>query len=392
MNFKVENGVLNIDVAGRIDTNNANQVQEELEKIRTENPADAIVLNMEDMDYISSAGLRVVLKVKKVCSDFKIINVPPVVYEVFETTGFTEMIDIQKGYRNITLDGCEKIGEGSNGIVYRLDDEIIVKLYKNHDALNEIKRERDLARAAFVAGIPTAIPFDIIRCNGLYGSVFELLNAKSITKLLKANPDDATIDTCADTFVNLLKEIHGTEADTKVFPNQRDVAVAWTEYLKEYLPEETFNKALAMVKAVPESTKLIHGDYHTNNVMVLNDDVLLIDMDTLAYGDIIFEFASIYNAFIGFSALNHNNIKDFLGIDYETGVKFYWKTLEKYFGTTDKGVLDAIDEKSRLMGSIRIMRRQIRRGGFDDPESKKIIEYHKNEIIKLTDKLDKITF
>ena len=61
-------------------------------------------------------------------------------------TGFTEMLNIQKGYRKLSVEGCEVLGEGSNGIVYRYDPEIVVKVYRNSNALNEIKRERRLAR------------------------------------------------------------------------------------------------------------------------------------------------------------------------------------------------------------------------------------------------------
>ena len=81
-------------------------------------------------------------------------------------------------------EGCEVIGEGANGIVYRTDPDTIVKVYKNHDALEEIHNERELARKAFVLGIPTAIPYDVVRVGEGYGSVFELLNAKSFAKII----------------------------------------------------------------------------------------------------------------------------------------------------------------------------------------------------------------
>ena len=52
------------------------------------------------------------------------------------------------------------LGEGANGKVYRYDSDTIVKVYKDSVSLEDIKRERELARTAFILGIPTAIPYD----------------------------------------------------------------------------------------------------------------------------------------------------------------------------------------------------------------------------------------
>src|SRR5574344_2999539 len=103
-------------------------------------------------------------------------------------TRFSELIHVEKAYRVISIEGCEVIGQGSNGKVYRLDPDTIIKVYNNPDALPDIRRERELARKAFVKGIPTAIPYDVVKVGAGYGSVFELLSAKSFSKLLKEDP------------------------------------------------------------------------------------------------------------------------------------------------------------------------------------------------------------
>ena len=388
MNYSFENDVLTIAHEGRIDTNNAADVEKEIFEILGNNETDNVVIDLEKLDYISSAGLRVMLKIRKAKPMMKIINVQPSVYEVFETTGFTEMMNIEKGYRQLNVEGCEKLGEGSNGVVYRLNPEIIVKIYKKHNTLADIERERTLARTAFIKGIPTAIAFDIVKVDGKLGSVFELLNATSISKMLAKDSSDENIDKYSQIFVDLLHTIHDSTDEANIMTDHREVGIGWVDYLKNYLPEDKWTKLKAMVEAIPEDDHIIHGDFHTNNVLMQNDEPILIDMDTLSHGKPIFEFASIYNAYLGFSALNHDNIKDFLKIDYETGEKFYWKTLEKYFGTTDEAKLMDVHQKSMLMGYVRLLRRQIKRGGFEDPESVKKIEYYKSQVLDLLDKVD----
>ena len=137
---------------------------------------------------------RIILRLKKNNASLKIINVSSDVYEIFEMTGFSEIMPIEKAYREFSVEGCEIIGQGANGKVYRIDPETIIKVYNNPDSLPDIKRERELARKAFVLGIPTAIPYDVVKVGDGYGSVFELLNAKSFAKQTGADEEKLTKD------------------------------------------------------------------------------------------------------------------------------------------------------------------------------------------------------
>ena len=59
-------------------------------------PGASVVFDAEDLEYISSAGLRVLLHVRKNNPEMKIINVSSEVYEVFEVTGFSQMLSIER--------------------------------------------------------------------------------------------------------------------------------------------------------------------------------------------------------------------------------------------------------------------------------------------------------
>lgn len=147
------------------------------------------MFDLENLEYISSAGLRVLLRVRKAEPTLRLVNVSPDVYEILDMTGFAEIIPTEKAYRRLSVDGCEVIGRGANGEVYRLDNDTIIKVYLNPDSLPDIQRERELARKAFVLDIPTAIPYDVVKVGSSYGSVFELLNAQSFAKLISTAAD-----------------------------------------------------------------------------------------------------------------------------------------------------------------------------------------------------------
>ena len=158
LQFKKENGILTIKGPETIDTTNATEAGEAFKKVIDANLGDdALVLDLDTTRYISSVGLRLILKIKKEHDNFKIINANSDVYEVFEMTGFTDIIDVSKAYRRISTEGCKVIGEGFYGRVYRLTPDTIVKVYFRGGDVADVIRERTLAKTAFVLGVPTAI-------------------------------------------------------------------------------------------------------------------------------------------------------------------------------------------------------------------------------------------
>lgn len=390
INYKMDGDHLIIDLMGHIDSANAAAVEKEINETMDREAPAQLTLDATDLKYISSAGLRIILRLRKEMKDLKIINVQPEVYEIFDMTGFTEMVDIQKAYRVISVEGCEVIGQGANGKVYRIDPDTIVKVYLNPDSLPEIHRERELARAAFVLGIPTAIPYDVVRVGEGYGSVFELLNATSFAKLIINGEKDA--DEVAAMSIELLKLIHSTKIKPGTMPDMKAVALDWADFLKDYLPEDKYQKLHDLVAAVPDDMHMMHGDYHIKNVMLQNGEALLIDMDTLCHGYPIFELASMYNAYVGFSDTNHHQVEEFIGLSYDTAVHFWKESLRLYLGDPDEERFKEVEEKAQLIGYTRIMRRRIRRNGFDTEEGRAEIENAKAHILDILDRVDTLEF
>ena len=180
LNYTINNDGLTIRLDGRVDTSNVKQIEAEIKDLVSHYPDEAIILDCENLELISSAGLRMVLRLKQSRDDTRLVNVSPTVFDVLQATGFTELMDIQRAYRVMSVKGCEVIGQGANGVVYRYDEDTIVKTFLNPDSLPEIQRERELARTAFVLGVPTAISYDVVRLeDGGFEAVYELLDAKS---------------------------------------------------------------------------------------------------------------------------------------------------------------------------------------------------------------------
>ena len=91
---KILNGeILTISLNGRLDPTTAG----DLETFLNENLSSAkeLIMDCENLSYISSAGLRVLLSAKKKINNFKLLNVKDLVMEVLEITGFVDILTIE---------------------------------------------------------------------------------------------------------------------------------------------------------------------------------------------------------------------------------------------------------------------------------------------------------
>ena len=99
MSLKIEKKASDLDtlvLIGRLDTVTAPELEAELEKILPN--TNALVLDMEKLEYISSAGLRVILKAQKAMNakgTMKLSHVGESVMEVFDITGFSDFLTIE---------------------------------------------------------------------------------------------------------------------------------------------------------------------------------------------------------------------------------------------------------------------------------------------------------
>ena len=385
---RVEENVLYLELNGRIDSSNAEQVEEQIKAIREANPVMPIVLDAGNLEYLSSAGLRVILRLRKDVDVPKIINVNTELYEILDMTGFTDMFNVEKAFRRLSVEGCEVIAKGANGTIYRYDEETIVKIYHNGAPLEEVRLEKELCRKVFIKGINTAIPYDVVRVGEHYGSVAELLSAKPLSKLLQANPEK--LEEYVAIYTELLKKIHSTSIRPEEMPAIKETGVNWVKFLQPYLPEAQWKKLRGMMDEMSEPGFMVHGDYHVNNVMIQDGEPLLIDMDTVAYGHPVFDFAAIYLACVGYSECNHAGTLEFYGLPYEVTTKIWETMMKQYF--EDEAVRLDVSRKAQVIGYARMMRRTIRRNGLNTPDGQELIALCKKRLEELLPQVERLDY
>jgi aminoglycoside phosphotransferase (APT) family kinase protein len=106
----------------------------------------------------------------------------------------------------------------------------------------------------------------------------------------------------------------------------------------------------------------VHGDFHTNNVFIMNDEPLLIDMDRVSRGHPIIEISDLYYFYVVLGEDDPSVIENFMGFSYETSKKFFDFFLRDYLGTDDENRLNEVIEKATLLCCTRLIRK-LRRSG-----------------------------
>ena len=92
INKVADNGKLKVAISGRLDTTTAPELEKELDFTGI----TSVEFDLADLEYVSSAGLRVILMVQKnMKGDFVLKNVKPEIMEIFEITGFADILTIE---------------------------------------------------------------------------------------------------------------------------------------------------------------------------------------------------------------------------------------------------------------------------------------------------------
>ncbi len=293
-------------------------------------------------------------------------------------------------YREVSVEGCKRIGRGAKGDVYRYDDELIIKVYNQNNTYSDVEREIAMARKAFILGIPTAISFGIVAVGDHYGAMYELVDSETISYCIARDPGQ--VEAYAKLMAGVAHTIHGTEVTTgDGFPGVMDRI---RDYIEGGIGREDpalAGKVMALLEALPQTDTLLHGDFHTGNVFLQQGEPLLIDMDRLAVGHPIVELSDLYYFYVLLGEDDPGVIERFMGFSYETAQRFFRFFLKHYLGTEDEARLDEVAEKASLIGYSRLIRK-IRKQRKPSDADHRLVRHCVEKIAGLTERLDSLAF
>lgn len=344
--------MLTIELKGRIDTANAPAVEKEIEAQINADAANGLVFDCSALNYISSTGLRIILKYKKMYDKLELVNVSNDVYGVFEMTGFSRIMTIRKALRRISIAGCPEIARGGVGIIYRLDNDTIIKVFPADCGMEIPERERKMAQEAFVLGMPTAIPYDIVLVEetGSYGLVTELIAARTLGAAI--NQDRDNYRHYAQMFGELLRNMHSIKVPQNALPNAIEIQMGDIDKIARHFKPEHVELMKLILSKIPQGHSLLHNDCHPKNVMIKgepgNEELILIDMGEVSYGNPLIELSHTSSTFhMG------DGFDQIVGFPESMSGDFWHQTLKAYLDTDNETTVNEFD---RIISAAAVVR------------------------------------
>ena len=328
---------LDIRLSGRLDTINTAEWFEKISADIREQSADELAIDCSELEYISSTGLRALIMIIKSGCKVYCFGVSPTVYDIFEVTGLTALMDVQKAFRRIHLDDSALMAKGTVGMIYRLDEDRVVKVFNQKVTIDIIRRERKFAQKVLLSGIPTVISYDIVQVDDCYGIIFEMAGAEEFSRKLDQAPEK--FDELAALYAGLLKQINQTPVGKDVLPEAKDIYHGYVDGSSAFLSGTEMEALHGLIDSVPDRDTMLHGDYHANNLMFQGDELMLIDLGDVSRGHPIFDLAGMYVSHILVGSYQPAFIKAGMGIDIEVCRRLWDRVLRLYFpGEPESGL------------------------------------------------------
>lgn len=352
MRLEFENNLPVLYLDGKISNINVFEVEKNIDDA-LKNLADKknLVLDMRDVEYISSAGVRIILKLAKKFHELKIRDATPEVYSVLDMTGLTKIISVTRALREVSPDGAEIIGKGYAGTVYRLNDDLILKLYNEGITRDLVDKEKSNAEKAFLNGIPTAVSYDVVRHGNQFGIIFEMMNAKNLAEVFAAEPQN--FDSIVRREAQFLRKLHKTPFASSTLPAMKDNYKWHLSRTTEFLSPEEIQILCSLVDEIPDRETFLHGDFHPKNIMVSNGEFILIDMTDVALGHPIFDLMCVLFSCRYSTWGQPERLPKIIGFDAATAEKYLNAVFKNYFESADENFVAKAMELSEKLSWLR---------------------------------------
>ena len=320
-----------LSLHGRLDTAATAQAVADIDSQLAQcGPINELACDASGLTYISSSGLRILMGLAKRYNNFKVVECKPAVYQVFDMTGFTKIMHIEKALRRLSIEDCQILGAGGVGTVYRLSDDTIIKVFRDETTIDEVQNEVTMAKEAFVLGMPTAISFDIVRVGSQLGLVYELLNADTISCCVKREPE--RIDEYARRYARLFRQLHSIHVPlSSSIPSAQENQVKAVKHIERYFGAAKIDLLLRIAGSIPQDDRLLHCDLQSKNAMIQNGEPMLIDMGEVGYGHPLIDLGNSYSSMVTLLG----DYEQIIGMPQSLGRELWNRMVGYYFEGAD---------------------------------------------------------
>ena len=333
-----------LNMSGNVTAENVPALDKDFQKeIENEKPEN-IVIDMSQLVSISSSGLRLIIKLSEQFPALSLVNVNDLVYDILETTGFTKMFDVKRAYKEISLKGLPVLGEGATATVYRIDNEKVVKIYKEGISEEELLSEQKETRNAFITGVPTMIAFESVRAGNQLGTVYEAINSEPLISIYSGASPEKRRELIVK-YAAAVKKMCRIKVKPEEFPRLRTERLRQFQAVKEKLAPDTRDALEHMLKAIPNDTTFSHGDCHMGNFMIDPEGrFIVIDLGISGCGNPIFSLNAVCLYRMLTELLPEDSYREKTLLSFREGVELFHQFIAAYFHGADEKDTENIEK------------------------------------------------
>jgi uncharacterized protein (TIGR02172 family) len=242
------------------------------------------------------------------------------------------------------------LSAGVCGECFRVDAETIVKLYNDGVGREVAEQEKAFARAALIAGIPTALSYEVVACGSRTGVVYEMLDAQLFSRVIGADPDN--VSRHGELLARIARTVHSTVGDPSVFPDLKQRLKDHIGRLRGDLDDADVEHLLARLDGIPDADNLVHYDLHTSNIMIRDGEPVIIDMGDVSRGHPLFDVGAIATVY---AYPETGNCEFVTRVPNDTGRRLYDSFLNAYFVDRPAGEREVLERNEAFLASLRLI-------------------------------------
>jgi uncharacterized protein (TIGR02172 family) len=250
-------------------------------------------LDFDAVEDIHFGALRVLMNARRSGLRFSIINACDAVSDRFTDTGVSAWIDVCRKPRPLDLSRYEEFGASFLSKAYNSKDgDSMIKVYGTNVSKLAVAREKAVARAVMLFGLPTPLVGTLYETEGRTALDYERIEGKrSFSRVIAEEPE--RLGEMTRRFARMCRQLHQTPCDTALFRDSR--AVHRQAVLDcPGLDEAARAAFLRFVDSIPAATTCLHGDMQMSNVITTGEEDLWIDLGDFGYGEPKLDIAMWY--------------------------------------------------------------------------------------------------
>ncbi len=196
--------------------------------------------------------------------------------------------------RKIDVSHLDIIGKGVTATVYLLDEDHIVKVFKDIIPMQDIQYEYDCANLVEKLGVRTPCAREIVTSDEGTGIIYDRVKGKTLSDVMQS--DKEHLYEYGVRYGRIVKSLHekSVPAESKL-PDAADRFKHTMDDYADFMTAQEQEEVLRIINLVPSENKLLHGDIAPVNIMVEDGELLIIDVPMIMSGNPLFDLLQPYS-------------------------------------------------------------------------------------------------